>query len=77
VQELLKYTPENHSDYENLQMALEKMNSVVALVNQSSREAGNLQQILDVEESLVNAKVPYFTVPCPLSPSIARLLVRY
>ena len=57
MQELLKHTPEEHEDFEPVSSALKEVSAIVDLVNQSSREAANVQKILDVESRLVNAKV--------------------
>ena len=57
LRELIKYTPKEHSDYANLLHAMDKMESLVALVNKSSREAANVQKLTEIENSLIGASV--------------------
>ena len=58
---MLKYTPEEHQDYQDLVIAMDKMNGLLAIVNQSSRESRNLEMIMQVEASLTGANVRIFS----------------
>ena len=48
----MKSTSEEHSDYEDLKKALERMKRVADYVNEKKREAENLNQVLEVQEAL-------------------------
>lgn len=50
LRELIKYTPEEHPDYGQLQAAFEKINAVVANINEGQREAEGLQRILELQK---------------------------
>jgi len=52
LRELIKYTPETHPDWEALQSAFSKINSVVADINEAQRQAEGLQRILDLQKMI-------------------------
>ena len=57
MQDLLRNTPEDHPDHENLVIALNKIEEVVAYVNERKRLAENLQKILDVSNQIEATEV--------------------
>uniref|UniRef100_A0A7S4M713 DH domain-containing protein n=1 Tax=Vannella robusta TaxID=1487602 RepID=A0A7S4M713_9EUKA len=52
LRELIRYTPEDHPDWEPLQSAFSKINSVVADINEAQRQAEGLQRILDLQKMI-------------------------
>jgi len=52
LKDLLRNTPEDHPDHENLVNALSKIEEVVVYVNERKRLAENLQKILDVSQQI-------------------------
>ncbi|KAL6070710.1 RhoGEF domain containing protein [Balamuthia mandrillaris] len=52
LKELLKYTPDSHPDYKDLQAAYEKVSSVVEVVNQKKRESEDMQKILEIQGTI-------------------------
>lgn len=64
LQELLKFTPEDHQDYEDAKAALEKVQSVVEEVNKKKRESENLQKILEIQGRISNLSVLQLIVAC-------------
>lgn len=52
LRDLLKVTPEDHEDHDNLVAALGKIEEVVTYVNERKRLAENLQKILDVQKQI-------------------------
>ena len=52
-QELLKRTPETHPDYESLKLALEKVQAVVATVNEKKRESENQEKVMMIQLAMV------------------------
>lgn len=50
LRELIKYTPEDHPDFQPLQNAFEKINEVVANINEGQRQAEGLQRIIDLQK---------------------------
>jgi hypothetical protein len=52
LRELLKSTPQTHSDYEDLIFALDKINELVDRVNSNAKEVSNLQAITNFENSV-------------------------
>ncbi|EFA77564.1 pleckstrin domain-containing protein [Heterostelium album PN500] len=53
LQDLVKFTSDDHPDYDNLSVALKKMKDVAEYVNEKKREAENLNQVLNIQHSLV------------------------
>ncbi|KAJ3116826.1 Myosin 10A, isoform D [Physocladia obscura] len=53
LRELIKVTPAGHADYENLKIALSKIETVVAIVNEGTRMAENVQKMLDLQARLI------------------------
>ena len=52
LEDLLKYTPQEHEDAEDLRAAVDKMREVADYVNEKKREAENLNKVLRVQEVL-------------------------
>ena len=52
LQDLFRNTPDSHTDYSNLNKALEKMRDVAEYVNEKKRVAENLNQVNAVQEAL-------------------------
>mmetsp|Transcript_32457 Transcript_32457/g.55527 ORF Transcript_32457/g.55527 Transcript_32457/m.55527 type:complete len:564 (+) Transcript_32457:74-1765(+) len=50
LRELIRYTPEDHPDYQPLQNAFLKINEVVANINEGQRQAEGLQRIIDLQK---------------------------
>jgi len=50
LRELIRYTPEDHPDHTDLQSAFEKINEVVANINEGQRQAEGLQRIIDLQK---------------------------
>lgn len=50
LRELIRYTPEEHPDFQPLQNAFEKINAVVANINEGQRQAEGLQRIIDLQK---------------------------
>jgi hypothetical protein len=59
-QDLLRHTEETHPDYQDLTLALSKIEEVVAYVNERKRLAENLQKILDVQNLIESNEVCIF-----------------
>lgn len=49
---MVRNTPPDHIDYEQLQYALKKIKNVTDFVNDNKRKAENLQKILSIQSSL-------------------------
>mmetsp|Transcript_124780 Transcript_124780/g.186397 ORF Transcript_124780/g.186397 Transcript_124780/m.186397 type:complete len:518 (-) Transcript_124780:63-1616(-) len=56
LRELIRYTPEDHPDWDPLQSAFSKINSVVADINEAQRQAEGLQRILDLQKMIDNVE---------------------
>eukprot|EP01080_Neovahlkampfia_damariscottae_P003204 gene3204-5520_t len=52
LRDLLKETPENHVDFQNLQIAYEKIDYVAGFVNEQKREAENRKVVLNLRTSM-------------------------
>jgi hypothetical protein len=52
LKELLRYTPEDHPDYQTLSQALEQMNVVAATINEAKREEENKRKVRHISELL-------------------------
>jgi len=63
VEELIKNTPEQHPDYEELNNALEKIKSVAIVINESCHKQHNLEQLMELEEKLTGALPKDFVQP--------------
>ena len=50
--DLIKNTDEGHPDFENLQQAFEKIETVVDYVNERKRLAENLQRIHEIQMNI-------------------------
>eukprot|EP00007_Cunea_sp_BSH-02190019_P001933 CAMPEP_0174240512 /NCGR_PEP_ID=MMETSP0417-20130205/19112_1 /TAXON_ID=242541 /ORGANISM="Mayorella sp, Strain BSH-02190019" /LENGTH=805 /DNA_ID=CAMNT_0015319609 /DNA_START=29 /DNA_END=2443 /DNA_ORIENTATION=+ len=51
---LLKYTPEDHPDYKDLSEAVTKVKDVANYVNEKAKEAENIQKVLNVRSQFQN-----------------------
>ena len=49
----MKRTPETHPDYESLKLALEKVQAVVATVNEKKRESENQEKVMLIQLAMV------------------------
>ena len=47
---MIRYTPEDHPDFQPLQNAFGKINEVVANINEGQRQAEGLQRIIDLQK---------------------------
>jgi hypothetical protein len=52
LEDLLRNTPKDHADYDDLATALAKVQEVADYVNEKKREAENVNQVLDVQARL-------------------------
>jgi hypothetical protein len=57
LQELLKYTPKEHPDYNLLQRALQQIKETTNFVNENKRNAENLSKLLSIQNSIHNCIV--------------------
>jgi len=53
LQDLLRYMPEDHKDYKNLNSALDKMSQIAQHVNERKREYENLKKIVDIQSCFI------------------------
>jgi hypothetical protein len=56
LNDLLNCTPKSHEDYNDVKLAVEKLNLVCVYVNEKKRDAENLDLVLNVQEKLVPGK---------------------
>jgi CCR4-NOT transcriptional regulation complex NOT5 subunit len=56
LKDLLNCTPQNHEDYNDLKLAVEKINLICVYVNEKKRDAENLDLVLNIQEKLVPGK---------------------
>jgi len=49
IRELLRTTDEKHKDYKNLEAAYEKLEMVVTVVNEATRQAEAVQRMLNIQ----------------------------
>lgn len=54
LQELVKNTQEEHSDLQNLKVALEKMKEISQYLNDRKHQAENLAKVIQIQNNLVN-----------------------
>ena len=64
----MKATPEDHPDLESLTKAYSKLNHLVSVVNENSREANNLKRLKEIsgalgDQSEVSSPLPPSTPP--------------
>ncbi|KAJ3334259.1 Myosin 10A, isoform D [Blyttiomyces sp. JEL0837] len=52
LREMIKHTEQTHPDYENLNKALLKIETVVAMVNEGARQAESVQKMLEIQGRL-------------------------
>eukprot|EP01117_Protostelium_nocturnum_P005387 TRINITY_DN1958_c0_g1_i1.p1 TRINITY_DN1958_c0_g1~~TRINITY_DN1958_c0_g1_i1.p1 ORF type:complete len:1618 (+),score=627.59 TRINITY_DN1958_c0_g1_i1:434-5287(+) len=52
LSEMVKYTPQDHEDFDKITLALIKIKDVTEFVNNNKRKAENLQKILSIQSSL-------------------------
>jgi len=52
LKELIKYTPAEHQDYDQLNVALNKIKDITEFVNTNKKKAENLQKIISIQTSL-------------------------
>eukprot|EP01087_Luapelamoeba_hula_P011918 TRINITY_DN3304_c0_g1_i2.p1 TRINITY_DN3304_c0_g1~~TRINITY_DN3304_c0_g1_i2.p1 ORF type:complete len:521 (-),score=109.35 TRINITY_DN3304_c0_g1_i2:32-1594(-) len=52
LRELMKYTPEDHQDYADIQAAFDKVSEVVEFVNKKRAEAEGLQTLLEIQRQV-------------------------
>lgn len=48
----MKKTPPNHPDYDKLNAALPKMETIAAFVNEAKREAENSRRLLEIQAAI-------------------------
>jgi hypothetical protein len=56
---LIRYTPEDHADFQPLQNAFSKINEVVANINEGQRQAEGLMRIIDLQSQIEGIDVRY------------------
>lgn len=49
LNELLKYTPKSHEEYENLTLALDKVEQVVTYINERKRLEENMKKLKEID----------------------------
>lgn len=57
---MIRYTPENHPDWDPLQSAFEKINKVVSEINEAQRQSEGLQRILELQKMIDGVEVCIF-----------------
>jgi len=53
--ELMKFTPKEHSDYDNIENCYKKVQEVANYVNEKKRTAESLQKMLEIQDNLLDA----------------------
>jgi hypothetical protein len=53
----LKHTWKEHSDYDNLEQALQQITTTAIFVNDKQKEAENIQKMLSIQGSLYGKKL--------------------
>ena len=68
MQELIRYTPEDHADFQPLQNAFNKINEVVANINEGQRQAEGLQRIIELQRQIegIDVSEPMVFYTCSL-----------
>jgi hypothetical protein len=56
----LKNTPQNHTDYENIEQALASVTQVADFVNETIRDREKIEEMLDIQRSLVGLNESLF-----------------
>ena len=54
---MIRYTPEEHPDYPQLQAAMDKINEVVTDINEGQRLAENLQRCIELQRQIDGLEV--------------------
>lgn len=67
LKELLKYTHPEHSDYLNLEKALEMMKKTAILINEMKRKMESLEKLAQWQTTIA-----YWQVDCSLNISLLR-----
>jgi len=49
IREILKQTDQKHKDYSNLEQAFDKIEMVVTIVNEATRQAEDVQKMLNIQ----------------------------
>ncbi len=49
---MVKYTPEDNRDYDQINLALNKIKTITDFVNDNKRKAENLQKIISIQSSI-------------------------
>jgi len=75
LQELLKYTDEDHGDYNNLQSALVKVKELADKINQLCNEAENTTKILSAQRR-ISGKVGVTLFPFHRSQSVMQQIAK-
>ena len=57
LSQLLKYTPEDHKDYEALSKAFKAVESIVLSVNENKRIKDNQHKIREIEERIGEVEI--------------------
>ena len=63
LRELLKNTSVQHFDYMNIKNALEAIESITTELEESKREAENLQKIVVISDRLTGENIPDLVIP--------------
>ncbi len=85
---MVKYTPEDNRDYDQINLALNKIKTITDFVNDNKRKAENLQKIISIQSSIhgsirvcllrIDNLQLYIYIPLPLLPThISFLFVIY
>ena len=53
LQQLIKYTNESHPDYQNLNLAMQKMQNIAKFLNEKNREVDDLNYIVNLQKHFV------------------------
>lgn len=52
--ELLKHTPKDHPDYENIEKCFTKVQEVASYVNERQRTSESIQKMVEIQENMIN-----------------------
>lgn len=66
IQALIKYTPEGHADYKNLEQALNKMSELALFINAKKSEAESRNRLIELSSNLVGKRLEVLPIPTAL-----------
>jgi len=61
--DLVRNTPKEHVDYQDLEIGLSKMKEVASKINEKKRDSESMAKVFAIQRSLVGNKIPSLCIP--------------